>query len=58
MLDGQPALADARVRHLAPASPTEHSRYLVGVEFVSMSTAFHDAVERLMAFRAAPTETA
>lgn len=58
MFDGQPALADARVRHLAPASPTEHSRYLVGVEFLSMTTAFHDAVERLMAYRAAPTETA
>lgn len=58
MLDGQPALADARVRHLAVASAVEHDRYLVGVEFLSMSTAFHDAVERLMAFRAMPTETA
>ena len=58
MLDGQPALADARVRHLAPAAPPDHDRYLVGVEFLSMSSAFHDAVERLMAFRAMPTETA
>ena len=58
ILDGQPALADARVRHLAPAAADDHGRYLVGVEFLSMSTAFHDAVERLMAYRAMPTETA
>ena len=58
MLDGQPALADARVRHLTPASDEDRGRYLVGVEFLGMSTAFHDAVERLMAYRAMPTETA
>jgi hypothetical protein len=56
MLDGQNATADARVRHLK-AGPNGH-RYLVGVEFVSMSTAFADAVERVMAFRACPTELA
>jgi hypothetical protein len=58
MLDGQPAVADARVRHLTPLPALDGARYLVGVEFLSMSTAFHDAVERLMAFRAMPTETA
>jgi hypothetical protein len=58
MLDGQPALADAKVRHLKPAPAEERDRYLVGVEFLSMTTAFHDAVERLMAYRALPTETA
>jgi hypothetical protein len=58
MLDGQPAIADARVRHLKPMPAPDRDRYLVGVEFLSMTTAFHDAVERLMAFRAMPTESA
>ena len=59
MFDGQPATADARVRHLRPAA--ERDRYLVGVEFLTTSTAFNDAVERLMAYRSAassPTELA
>lgn len=55
-LDGQPAIADARVRHLRPA--VEPDRYLVGVEFLTTTTAFADAVERLMAYRASPTEHA
>ncbi|HEX6215210.1 MAG TPA: hypothetical protein VFZ38_10345, partial [Vicinamibacterales bacterium] len=56
-LDGQPALADARVRHMR-ASQTDAKRYLVGLEFLTTSTAFLDAVDRLMAYRAFPTETA
>jgi hypothetical protein len=56
MLDGQPALADARVRHLTDADNGSGHRYLVGVEFLTTTTAFHDAVERLMAYRSAPTE--
>ena len=47
LLDGQPALAEARVRHVRAAS--EPNRYLVGVEFITTSTAFLDAVERLLA---------
>jgi hypothetical protein len=58
MLDGQPAIADARVRHLKEAETVEGHRYLVGVEFLTASTAFQDAVDRLMAYRAAPTELA
>lgn len=58
MLDGLPATADARVRHLKDSGGPNGHRYLVGVEFVSMSTAFADAVDRLMAFRAFPTELA
>ena len=57
MLDGQPALADARVRHVRTAHETR-DRYLVGVEFLAASSAFTDAVDRLMAHRASPTETA
>jgi hypothetical protein len=57
MFDGQPAVADARVRHLRP-SPEDPDRYLVGVEFLTTSTAFTEAVERLVAYRARPTETA
>jgi hypothetical protein len=60
MLDGQPAIADARVRHLR-AADDEPDRYLVGVEFMGASTAFLDAVDRLMLYRAghpSPTEPA
>ncbi|HYB94112.1 MAG TPA: PilZ domain-containing protein [Vicinamibacterales bacterium] len=55
-LDGQPAIADARVRHLRPTHTDEGERYLVGVEFLSTTVAFHEAVDRLMAYRAAHTE--
>ena len=54
MLDGHPAVADARVRHVAPASAPEGHLYLVGVEFISTSTAFLEAVDRLMAYRTRP----
>lgn len=54
MLDGQPAVADAKVRHLEPALSDAGERYLVGVEFVTASTAFVEAVDRLMAYRARP----
>ena len=57
LFDGQPAIADARVRHVRSAGDNA-DRYLVGVEFLSASTAFLEAVERLMAYRALPTETA
>ena len=58
MVDGQPAMVDARVRHLEQAISDEGLRYLVGVEFVSAPTAFLDAVDRLMASRVFPTELA
>ena len=60
MLDGQPAIADARVRHVKDVKDTETSnhRYLVGVEFLTSSTAFQDAVDRLMAYRSSHTELA
>ena len=54
VLDGQPATADARVRHLEPLDDPD--RYLVGVEFLSTSSAFCDAIDRLMAQRSSPTE--
>jgi PilZ domain len=57
MFDGQPAVADARVRHLRTLAD-KPDRYLVGVEFLSASTAFLEAVERLVTYRALPTETA
>ena len=57
MLDGQPAVADVRVRHLRPL-PDQPNRFLVGVEFLSVSTAFAEAVERLLAYRSRPTESA
>jgi hypothetical protein len=54
VVDGQPATAEARVRHVEPT--WEHDRYLVGVEFLSPSTAFNDAIDRVMAQRSSPTE--
>lgn len=56
MLDDQPALADARVRHVNEIDTGSRRRYLVGVEFVNASTAFQEAVERLMLYRARFTE--
>ena len=50
--DGQPAVADARVRHVRH-SETDKNRFLMGIEFVSTSTAFLEAVDRLIAFRSA-----
>ena len=58
MLDGQPAVADARVRHLTPTPTAAGERYLVGVEFLAAPTAFLEAVDRLMTYRAYPTELA
>ena len=55
VLDNQPAIAEARVRHLRP-TPDRTDRYLVGVEFIAPSTVFLDAVERLIRFRSIPTE--
>lgn len=62
MLDGQPAIANARVRHLTDVLTLRGPRYLVGVEFLTSSIVFHDAVDRLMKYRSAhataPTELA
>src|SRR4051812_43481528 len=58
MLDGQQAVADARVRHIKPASADAGHRYLVGVEFLTASTGFLEAIDRLVAYRAHPTELA
>lgn len=58
VLDGEPALTEARVRHHEPADPMRPDCHLVGVEFVGASPAFIDTVERLMTFRAPPTELA
>jgi hypothetical protein len=54
MLDGQPAVADARVRHLEPAASNDGDRYLVGVEFLAASSAFSEAIDRLITYRARP----
>lgn len=57
ILDGHRAIAHARVRHVRPAS-AHRDRFLVGVEFMSASTTFLEAVERLMALRPSSTELA
>jgi hypothetical protein len=58
VLDGQPTLADARVRHLQTTNGFGRERYLVGMEFLTTSVAFIEAVDRLLAYRTVPTELA
>ena len=58
MIDGQPTVTDAKVKHVRSAPLGTLNRYLVGVEFLAAPSAFLDAVERLVAFRALPTELA
>ena len=55
-LDGQPAIADARVCHVADARTLHGRGYLAGVEFITTSTVFQDAVDRLISSRACRTE--
>ena len=55
VLDGQPTTAEARVRHLEELGQ-DHDRYLVGVEFLSTSAAFCDAIDRVLAHGSPPTE--
>jgi hypothetical protein len=57
IFDGQPAVADARVRHLRPSRERD-GRYLVGVEFLAAPAAFLDAVDRLTRYRAEPADLA
>jgi len=54
MIDGQPTCTEALVKHVRSA-PGAVNRYLVGLEFQAAPTAFLDAVERLVAFRALST---
>jgi hypothetical protein len=56
IVDGQMALADARVRHVRPS--LDNDRFLVGLEFTSVSTTFLEALDRLAALRPRPTEPA
>ena len=56
MIDGQPTITEAKVQHVRPPPLGALNRYLVGVEFLAAPSAFLDAVERLVAFRALPTE--
>lgn len=57
MIDGQPIVTEAKVKHVRCASNDGAlNRYLVGLEFVATPTEFLDAVGRLVAFRARPTE--
>jgi hypothetical protein len=58
VLDGQPALADARVRHLRATTTENGERFLIGMEFITASIAFADAVDRLVASRTRNTESA
>lgn len=57
-IDGQPTMSEVRVRHLRSVAGTARARYLVGVEFLSASSPFQEAVERLVAYRSSSTETA
>jgi hypothetical protein len=52
MVDGQQAIADARVRHVRLSTQAQ-GRFLVGIEFLSTSTVFLEAVERLISLGSA-----
>lgn len=55
-LDDQPTSAQVCVRHVRPAAS---GAFLVGVEFHAASSAFQEAIERLIAYRSSsPTEVA
>jgi len=47
VVDGHPTVADARVRHVR-LSTYDPGRFLVGIEFISTSTTFLEAVEQLI----------
>ena len=55
VLDNEPAIAEARVRHLRSLTD-QRDRYLVGLEFISPSAVFLDAVDRLIRYRSHPSE--
>jgi len=54
VLDGQPAVAQARVIYVRPA--TTKNCFLVGLEFISTSMLFTEAVERLLHLSPSPSE--
>lgn len=56
MIEGQPTVTEAQVKHVRFAPFGAMNRYFVGIEFLNAPSAFLDAVERLVAFRAVPTE--
>ena len=56
VLDGQSILADARVRHVRQSTTTGRVSYLMGMEFLTTSGAFNEAVDRLISYRTTPTE--
>ena len=64
VLDGQPTLADARVRHVTQSTTSSgRVRFFMGMEFLSASGAFNEAIDRLTTYRistpaTAPTELA
>lgn len=56
-IDGQQTISEVCVRHLRPLDDPSRG-YLVGVEFLAASSAFQEAIERLIAYRSSPTELA
>jgi hypothetical protein len=54
ILEGQPTLADAQVRHLRATTTARGARYLIGMEFLTSSVSFAEAVDRLVLERTAP----
>lgn len=57
-VDGQSTVSQARVRHVHTIPGDLAPRYLVGVEFLSVSSAFQETVDRLIAYRSLPTDFA
>ena len=58
VIDDQPVFAAARIRHSRPIVDARGPRYLIGMEFLTESITFTDAVERLIARRERSSEPA
>src|SRR5213078_2211301 len=56
MLNGEPATSSAQVKHVR-ALEDQRDRFLVGVEFVSTSSSFRDAINELIVARSRSTES-
>ena len=58
VLEGQPTLAEARVTHVQHSlTLSGRARYLMGMEFLTTSGDFNEAVDRLISYRAISVTT-
>lgn len=56
--DTEETFASVRVRHLHAVTDGDNPHWLVGVEFISLSSPFQEAIDRVMIYRSIPAEIA